>query len=98
MSTAFTQEGLFSNSESLRVGVHWLKLAPSYFGLLRWLGGKESSCHTGGTGDMSSIPGGDRLEEEMATHSSILVWKIPWIEETGGLQFMELQIRARLSY
>ena len=51
MSTAFTQEGLFSDSESLRVGVHWLKLAPSYFGLLRWLSDKESSCHTGGTGD-----------------------------------------------
>ena len=26
------------------------------------------------------------LEEEMATHSSILVWKIPWTEESGGLQ------------
>ena len=94
MSTTFTQEGLLSDSESLRVGVHWQKLAPTYFGLLRWLGGKESSCHTGGTGGMSSMPGGDRLEEEMATHSSILVWKIPWIEETGGLQFMELPIQA----
>ena len=28
----------------------------------------------------------DPLEEEMATHSSILVWNIPWIEEPGGLQ------------
>ena len=28
----------------------------------------------------------DPLEEEMATHSSILVWRIPWIEELGGLQ------------
>ena len=28
----------------------------------------------------------DPLEEEMATHSSILVWTIPWTEETGGLQ------------
>ena len=27
----------------------------------------------------------DPLEEEMATHSSILAWKIPWTEETGGL-------------
>ena len=33
---------------------------------------------------------GDPLEEEMATHSSILVWKIPWTEEHGGLQFLEL--------
>ena len=28
----------------------------------------------------------DRLEKEMATHSSILAWKIPWMEESGGLQ------------
>ena len=28
----------------------------------------------------------DPLEKEMATHSSILAWKIPWTEETGGLQ------------
>ena len=33
----------------------------------------------------------DSLEKEMATHSSILVWKIPWTEETGGLQTMGLQ-------
>ena len=33
----------------------------------------------------------DPLEKEMATHSSILVWKIPWTEEPGGLQSMGLQ-------
>ena len=33
----------------------------------------------------------DPLEKEMATHSSILAWKIPWIEEPGKLQFMGLQ-------
>ena len=33
----------------------------------------------------------DPLEYEMATHSSILVWKIPWIEESGGLQSMGSQ-------
>ena len=33
----------------------------------------------------------DPLEKEMATHSSILDWKIPWTEEPGGLQFMGLQ-------
>ena len=32
----------------------------------------------------------DLLEEEMATHSSILVWKIPWAEELGGLQSLWL--------
>ena len=30
----------------------------------------------------------DHLEKEMATHSSILAWEIPWTEESGGLQFM----------
>ena len=33
----------------------------------------------------------DLLEKEMATHFSILAWKIPWTEESGGLQFMGLQ-------
>ena len=33
----------------------------------------------------------DSLEKEMATHSSILAWKIPWTEEPGRLQFMGLQ-------
>ena len=33
----------------------------------------------------------DPLEEEMATHSSILAWKIPWTEESGGLQSMGSQ-------
>ena len=30
----------------------------------------------------------DSLEKEMATHTSILAWEIPWTEETGGLQVM----------
>ena len=33
----------------------------------------------------------DPLEKEMATHSSILAWRIPWIEEPGGLQSTGLQ-------
>ena len=33
----------------------------------------------------------DPLEKEMATHSSILDWEIPWIEESGGLQSTGLQ-------
>ena len=33
----------------------------------------------------------DSLEEEMATHSSILAWRIPWTEEPGGLQSMGSQ-------
>ena len=37
----------------------------------------------------------DLLEEEMATHSSILAWRIPWTGEPGGLQFMGSQSRTR---
>ena len=33
----------------------------------------------------------DPLEEGMATHSSLLAWRIPWTEEPGGLQSMGLQ-------
>ena len=33
----------------------------------------------------------DPLEKEMATHSSILVWRIPWTEEPGGIQSTGLQ-------
>ena len=33
----------------------------------------------------------DPLEKEMATHSSILAWRIPWTEELGGLQSTGLQ-------
>ena len=33
----------------------------------------------------------ESLEKEMATHSSILAWRIPWTEEPGGLQSTRLQ-------
>ena len=36
-------------------------------------------------------------EEEMAPHSSILAWKIPWTEEPGGLQSIGLQSQTRLN-
>ena len=41
-----------------------------------------------------SLGGEDPLEKEMAIHSSILAWEIPWTEEPGGLQSIGLQ-RAR---
>ena len=40
---------------------------------------------------VQSLGGEDPLEEEMATHSSILAWEIPWTEDPGGLQPMGLQ-------
>ena len=35
---------------------------------------------------LQSLGREDPLEAEMATHSSILAWRIPWMEELGGLQ------------
>ena len=50
---------------------------------------KESACSAE---DLGSIPGWENpLEEGMATHSSIVAWKIPWMEEPGGLQSMGSQ-------
>ena len=40
---------------------------------------------------VQSVGQEDLLEKEMATHSSILDWKIPWMEESGRLQSMESQ-------
>ena len=63
---------------------------PLSIGLPRWLSSKEPTCTAG---DMSSIPGlGRPLKKEMATHSSILTWKIPWTEEPGGLQSMRSRV------
>ena len=45
--------------------------------------GKESACNAE---ESHLIPGSGRSPgEEMATHSSILTWRIPWTEEAGGL-------------
>ena len=48
---------------------------------------KYPSANAGATGDVGLILGWeDPMEEEMATHSSILAWRIPWTEKPGGLQ------------
>ena len=54
--------------------------------LPRWLRDKESVAMQ--EIQVRSLGQEDPLEKEMATHSSILAWKIPWTEEPGGLQFM----------
>ena len=46
---------------------------------------------------VQSLDREDPLEKEMATHSSILAWRIPWTEELGTLQSMGLQSRTQLS-
>ena len=55
-------------------------------------GGSDGKVSAYNAGDPGSIPGlGDLLEKEMATHSSILAWKIPWMEEPGRLPSMRSQ-------
>ena len=54
---------------------------------------KNLLANAGDIRDSGSIPGlEDPLEEGMATHSSMLAWRIPWTEEAGGLQSMGSQI------
>ena len=53
---------------------------------------KNPHANAGDSRDVDSIPRSGRpLEEEMATHSSILAWKTPWTAEFGRLQSMGLQ-------
>ena len=53
--------------------------------ICKWFSGKEPLANAG-----------DPLEKEMATHSSILAWRIPRTEEPGGLQSIALQSRTLL--
>ena len=58
--------------------------------MLHFPGGSEVKASARNAGDLGSIPGlgrspGSFLEKEMATHSSILAWRIPWTEEPGWL-------------
>ena len=50
--------------------------------------GKESSCNAG---DLSSVPGsGNPMEKEMATHSRILAWEIPWTDDVHGIAELDI--------
>ena len=54
---------------------------------------KNLLANAGDIRDSGSIPGlEDPLEEGMATHSSMLAWRIPWTEEAGRLQSVGSQI------
>ena len=61
-------------------------------GLPWWFSSEESACNAG-TADVSYLSLGQEepLEESMATHSSILSWRISMDRWAGGLQFMGLQ-------
>ena len=55
-------------------------------------GGSEVKASACNAEDLGSIPGSGRpLEKEMASHSSVLAWEIPWTEEPGRLQPMGSQ-------
>ena len=79
-----------------KLSSHWLveKWSSVCIGLsfLSGSGVKNLPAKAGDTGDAGSISGSGRSPREgMATHSSILAWRIPWTEDPGGLQSMGLQ-------
>ena len=55
---------------------------------IEWLG-KESACNAGDPGPI--LGWADPLEKGMATHTSILAWRISWTEDPGGLQSLGMQ-------
>ena len=60
----------------------------SYIRLPWWLSGKESACNAGD--QVQALGQEDALEQEVATYSSILAWRMPWAEEPDGLQSLGL--------
>ena len=52
---------------------------------------KNPPANTGDAGSVPSLGREDPLGKEMATHSSMFAWEIPWTEEPGGLQSMGSQ-------
>ena len=73
--------GLTADKQGLKQGLLWW---------LRW----ESTGLQRGRPGFSPWVG---KEKEMATHSNILAWRIPWTEEPGGLHFTAPQMSTRLS-
>ena len=57
----------------------------------QWSNNKESGCN------VEDVGWDDPLEEEMAAHSCILAWKIPWAEEPGGLLHGVARVRRYLA-
>ena len=72
--------------------LHWASTERLLWAGLPWgSDSEESACDAG---NVHSIPGSERsppLQKGMATHSSVLAWRIPWTDEPGGLQSMGSQ-------
>ena len=82
----------FSLSANIDLYMIWHAMLCYYMGFPGGSAVKNLPKNAGDTRDSGSIPGSERSQEkEMATHSSILVWEIPWTEEPGRLQSMGLQ-------
>ena len=64
----------------LKIFIYLFGWLQSFWGLPWWLSGKESAKQEM---RVQPVEGEDPLEEEMATHSSILAWEIPWTEKHG---------------
>ena len=78
----------------------WNRAIPcTYTGLPDGTSGKKSACHCRRCKRPGFDPWGGKipLEKEMAIHSSILAWEIPWTEEPGRLQITGLQSQTQLS-
>ena len=73
-----------------KLKIVYLKICPhNHVGLSLWLSSKQSTCNAETW--VWSLCREDPLEQGMATHSGILSWRIPWTEEPGGQQSIELQ-------
>ena len=95
------QRSLVSYIQSMglqRVRHDWVTNTHTYSGVLGCASDKEPIWNAGDTRDSGVIPGSEKFpEKEMANHSSILVWEIPWTKDPGGLQSMAQQSQAQLS-
>ena len=67
--------------------IHWNSAADCAHRKYRWLGWSRIHLQHGKT-QIRTLGWEDPLEKEMATHSSIPAWRIPWTEGPGGLQSM----------
>ena len=86
LSPVFIVCRLFDSSHS-----DWCEMVSHYGFDLHYLfpGGSDGKASACKAGDLGSIPGWeDPLEKEMATHSSVLAWRIPGMAEPGGLPSM----------
>ena len=73
--------------------INYIQVLVMPFAKLRGFpGGSDVKASASNAGDLGSIPGSGRSPGEgMATHSSTLAWRIPWMEKPGRLQSMESQ-------